>query len=106
MSGKPALKSDELAVGTAVRVVIDDVEVCIARTEDGAVHAVNDVCTHGEVLLAEGEVLGCSIECWLHGSAFDLTTGEPQSPPAFEPVAVYAAEERDGTIFVDINSTH
>ena len=34
MSGKPALKSDELAVGTAVRVVIDDVEVCIARTED------------------------------------------------------------------------
>lgn len=106
MSPKPALKSDELAAGSAVRVVIDDVEVCVARAEDGSVHAVNDLCTHGEVSLSEGEVMGCSIECWLHGSTFDLTTGEPETPPAFEPVAVYAAEEQDGTIFVDIHQTH
>ncbi|WP_029089156.1 Rieske (2Fe-2S) protein [Brevibacterium album] len=102
MSLTPVLDSDALAPGQAVRLVVADREVCVARTADGAVHAIDDLCTHGEVSLAEGEVSGCTIECWLHGSAFDLTTGEPTTPPAFEPVEVFACEERDGRILVDV----
>ena len=56
------------------------------------VFAVDDVCSHAEVSLSEGEVSGCQIECWLHGSRFDLRTGEPSGPPAFEPVPVYPVE--------------
>ncbi|GAA2014981.1 non-heme iron oxygenase ferredoxin subunit [Brevibacterium samyangense] len=97
-----ACAADAVGPGEAIRVVIDDREVCIARTEDGTVHAIDDLCTHGEVSLAEGEVSGCTIECWLHGSAFDLRTGVPQTPPAFEPVEVFTAEERDGGIWVDL----
>ena len=98
-----ACSSTAVAPGEAIRVVLDKREVCIARTEDGTVHAIDDLCTHGEVSLSEGEVSGCSIECWLHGSAFSLTTGQPLTPPAFEPVAVYPCEERDGAIFVDLS---
>lgn len=102
MSLREACRADAVAPGAALRVVIDEREICIARTEDGAVHAIDDLCTHGEVSLSEGEIIGCSIECWLHGSAFSLTTGQPLTPPAFEPVAVYPCEERNGVIYVDL----
>jgi 3-phenylpropionate/trans-cinnamate dioxygenase ferredoxin subunit len=52
--------------------------------------------------LSEGEVTKQGIECWLHGSRFDLATGEPSSPPASEPVDVYAVEVRDGDVYVAV----
>ena len=61
------------------RVVIDGVQVALVRVGD-EVFAVNDVCSHAEVSLSEGEVSDCTIECWLHGSRFDLRTGDPSGP--------------------------
>ena len=63
--------------------------VCIAHTADGDVHCIDDTCTHANVSLAEGELDGCTLECWLHGSRFDVITGVPSGPPATEPVAVH-----------------
>lgn len=99
---KSVAKSSDVTPGSAIRVKIDGVEVCVARTETGELHAIDDLCTHGEVSLSEGDVIGCAIECWLHGSTFDLRTGEPQNPPAFDPVAVYECTERDGEIYVKL----
>jgi 3-phenylpropionate/trans-cinnamate dioxygenase ferredoxin subunit len=63
--------------------------VAVVRIGD-EVHAVSDVCSHAEVALSEGVVdPSGTIECWLHGSQFDLRTGEPQEPPAWEPVQVF-----------------
>lgn len=73
------------------RVVIDGVQVALVRVDD-EVFAVNDVCSHAEVSLSEGEVSDCTIECWLHGSRFDLRTGDPSGPPAFEPIATYPVQ--------------
>jgi nitrite reductase/ring-hydroxylating ferredoxin subunit len=73
------------------RVVLDGVPVALVRV-DGEVFAVNDVCSHAEVSLSEGEVSDCTIECWLHGSRFDLRTGEPSGPPAFEAIATYPVQ--------------
>lgn len=71
-----------------VQVDIDGIPVCLVRT-GGAVHAVRDECTHESVPLSDGEVANGAIECWLHGSRFDLATGRVLSPPATRPVAVY-----------------
>lgn len=71
-----------------VHVDIGDTPVCLVRT-GGAVHAIRDECTHESVALSDGEVAGGAIECWLHGSRFDLATGRVLSPPATRPVAVY-----------------
>jgi 3-phenylpropionate/trans-cinnamate dioxygenase ferredoxin subunit len=79
----------ELAVDRPHRVVLDGRAVCLVRTGDGAVHAIDDTCTHADVSLSEGEVEGRTIECWLHGSRFDLVTGEPTGLPATRPVAVH-----------------
>ena len=40
------------------------------------------------------------IECWLHGSRFDLRTGEPTNLPATEPVAVYPVNIDGDDVFV------
>ncbi|WP_375294957.1 non-heme iron oxygenase ferredoxin subunit [Brevibacterium sp.] len=93
--------SADVAAGGTLRIEVDNHEICIARDSDGTVHAIDDLCTHGEVSLAEGEVEGCAIECWLHGSQFDLSSGRPLSPPAFEPVSVYACKEIAGRILLD-----
>jgi 3-phenylpropionate/trans-cinnamate dioxygenase ferredoxin subunit len=53
------------------------------------------------VLVRDGEVTTKGIECFLHGSCFDLRTGQPSSPPATEPVDVFAVSVVDGDVHVD-----
>ena len=89
--GNISVRLADLRPNQPRRVVIDGVPVALVRVGD-EVFAVGDVCSHAEVSLSEGEVSGCQIECWLHGSRFDLRTGEPSGPPAFEPVPVYPVE--------------
>ena len=69
---------DELP-GPAAAVVadIEGRRVTIARESSGRLHAFDDTCTHANVSLSEGELDGCQLECWLHGSRFDVRTGEP-----------------------------
>jgi 3-phenylpropionate/trans-cinnamate dioxygenase ferredoxin component len=82
---------------------VDGVPVVLVR--DGErVHALHDVCSHAEVALSEGEVTRRGIECWLHGSCFDLATGRPLSPPATEPVDVFPTDIRYGDVFIDVST--
>jgi len=83
---------------------VDDVDVVLVRNGE-RVHALADLCSHAAVSLSEGEVSRKGIECWLHGSCFDLETGKPSSLPATEPVDVYAVDIRDGDVYVDVTVT-
>ena len=91
---------DELPTVGAAKADVSGRILAIVRTEDGAVHAIDDECTHGKVSLSEGEVEGCTIECWLHGSQFDLISGRPTGLPATVPVAVHTVRVSDGDVFV------
>jgi 3-phenylpropionate/trans-cinnamate dioxygenase ferredoxin subunit len=62
--------------------------VAIVRT-GGELFAIRDVCSHAEIPLSEGDIDETTIECWLHGSRFDLRTGRPTGLPATKPVPVY-----------------
>ncbi|MGH8892401.1 MAG: non-heme iron oxygenase ferredoxin subunit [Actinomycetes bacterium] len=79
---------DDIEDGGAVRVVIDGIPIAVVRSE-GEVYAIHDVCSHANVALSEGEIEDQTIECWLHGSRFDLVTGRPTGLPATQPVPVY-----------------
>lgn len=94
-------EANELAPGTARRVVADGTAIAVVRTEAGDLHAIGDTCTHGDISLAEGFVEGDTLECWAHGSKFSLLTGQPESLPAYEPVPVFHVEEQDGAIYLD-----
>ncbi|MGI8682659.1 MAG: non-heme iron oxygenase ferredoxin subunit [Mycobacteriales bacterium] len=83
----------------ALRVQLAGRPVCVARSA-GEVYAIHDVCSHAEVALSEGEVDDGTIECWLHGSRFDLRTGKPTGLPATRPVPVYPVRLNGGEVFV------
>ncbi len=105
MSPQKAVTLAELPQVGAVRVVLDGVPVAVVRDEAGHVHAIGDTCTHAEVSLAEGEVEDCAIECWLHGSTFDLRTGEPLALPAIRPVPVFPVTVDGDHVLVDVAVT-
>jgi 3-phenylpropionate/trans-cinnamate dioxygenase ferredoxin component len=88
-------------VGAAVA-LIEGRRVAVARDSEGRVHAFDDACSHGNVSLAEGEVDGHLIECWLHGSRFDMNTGEPTGLPATQPIAVHKVTLRDTDVYVTL----
>ena len=81
---------------------VDGTPVAVIRAE-GEVHALHDVCSHAEVPLSEGEVYDHTIECWLHGSCFDVRTGVPTGPPATVPVPVYPVKIEDGDVYVALS---
>lgn len=104
--GVRVCRLDELPIGVAAAAEIDGVRVAIVRTAEREVHAVNDTCSHANVSLSEGEVEGCTLECWLHGSRFDLTTGAPTSLPATQPIAVYPVRIENDEVFVSMAPTN
>ncbi|MEP6482479.1 MAG: non-heme iron oxygenase ferredoxin subunit [Rhodoglobus sp.] len=92
---------DELETNKAYRVELDDVAIAVVKDESGTVHAIGDLCTHGDISLAEGFVENDAIECWAHGSLFSLKTGKPLSLPAYEPVPVFAVTIKDDVVYID-----
>jgi 3-phenylpropionate/trans-cinnamate dioxygenase ferredoxin subunit len=95
----------EVEPGTALAVTVDDVAVAVVH-EDDAWYAVFDECSHAAVPLSEGDVEDGLIECWLHGSQFDLRTGKPTNLPATEPVAIYPVKVDGDDVLVDVHSPY
>jgi 3-phenylpropionate/trans-cinnamate dioxygenase ferredoxin component len=94
---------EELDPGRARRFDIGAQRIAVVRIED-EVFAIGDRCSHEDYSLSEGEVLTeeCEIECWKHGSTFDLRTGEPLTLPATSPVPVYDVRLEDGDVMVEL----
>jgi len=108
-----ACSLEEIREDEALAVTLGAYDVAVARHgsgEDVEVFAVENICSHAAVALSEGEVTDCTVECWLHGSRFDLRTGKPTGLPATEPVATFPTEIRaaaDGgrDVYVDTDTT-
>jgi 3-phenylpropionate/trans-cinnamate dioxygenase ferredoxin subunit len=94
----------DIPVGGVAAFDVEGVDVAIIRTDE-EVFAIRDECSHAAIALSEGDVDvdGCEIECWLHGSRFDLRTGKPTGLPAYEPVAIYPCKVEDDTIVVAVD---
>ena len=104
-SGERACGLEDLPEVGAIQVIIGGEMIAVVRDEQGDVHALSDMCTHATVPLSEGEVDDCTIECWLHGSRFDLRTGEPTGLPAITPVDVYPVTIDGDDVYVDTSRT-
>jgi len=98
-----ACRIDDVEDGGALRVMIGTTPIAIVRSA-GEVYAIHDVCSHANVALSEGEIEDQTIECWLHGSRFDLVTGRPTGLPATVPVPVYPVKIDGDDILVAVSS--
>ncbi len=87
----------------AIRVELAGTPVCVARS-GGEVFAILDVCSHADVALSEGDVEDGKIECWLHGSLFDLRTGVPSGLPATRPVPTFPVTVEGDDVLVQMES--
>jgi 3-phenylpropionate/trans-cinnamate dioxygenase ferredoxin subunit len=97
--------ASEIPPGHAARVEIDDHPIAIFNV-GGTFYCLDDTCSHAEASLSDGDLdfERCAIECPLHGSAFDLRTGDAITLPATEPVAVHDIDVSEGQIRVRINA--
>ncbi|MDR1800006.1 MAG: non-heme iron oxygenase ferredoxin subunit [Bifidobacteriaceae bacterium] len=82
----------------------DTIPVAVAHTRDDRWYAIGDLCSHGPVRLSEGALEGCNVECWSHGSRFDLATGQPVNFPATDPVPTYPVGLQDGAVYIEIGA--
>lgn len=103
--GRPVVvaRVEDIPPGHVVRVEVDGVPVAVFNV-GGTFYALDDTCSHAEASLSEGE-LDCDqlcVECPLHGSTFDLRTGEPLTLPAVEPVRVHRVAVVDGMVTVEL----
>ncbi len=93
----------EIAPESAIEVEVDDVELALVQSR-GCYYAIANECSHAAVPLSEGDVVDGQIECYLHGSLFDLKTGEPTGLPAVEKVAVYPVRLEGDDLLVDVST--
>jgi 3-phenylpropionate/trans-cinnamate dioxygenase ferredoxin subunit len=87
----------------AIKVHLAGKDICVARSE-GKVYAIYDTCSHADVSLSEGDVEDGTVECWLHGSRFDLRTGTPIGLPATKPVRTYPVTVIGDEVFLKLES--
>jgi nitrite reductase/ring-hydroxylating ferredoxin subunit len=95
-------KVDDLPVDTMQKVVVDGEEVCLAHAGDGNFYAIGDVCTHEEYSLSDGELWDMDVECPIHGSRFNLRTGEVTGLPAVIPAKVYPVSVEGDDVYVEV----
>ncbi|MFI0422637.1 Rieske (2Fe-2S) protein [Spongiactinospora rosea] len=102
MSFEKVCRLTDIPEGGVLGVEVGGTPVALVRS-GGEVFALHDVCSHAEVKLSEGDVYDDTLECWLHGSCFDIRSGKPTGPPATKPVPVYRVQLDGDDVLVSLS---
>ena len=78
----------EISPGEMKVVEVGEEQILLVNVE-GDIHACDDICSHAYASLSEGDLSGNEVECPLHGSAFNVITGEALTPPAEDTIRVF-----------------
>ena len=84
-------------------VSLTDRNVLVAHTADG-IFVADEMCTHEDARLCDGNLSGTLVKCPLHGSRFDLTTGKVLDDPADENLTIYPVTVDDGRVYISIEA--
>jgi 3-phenylpropionate/trans-cinnamate dioxygenase ferredoxin component len=98
----PVCSIDDLPAGERMLINLDNKPVVIFNLA-GEYYAIDDVCTHDDGPLGEGEVEGCEIICPRHGARFDLRTGKVLTLPAVQGVQAYPIRVIDGMLAIGVS---
>lgn len=81
-------RKDELAPGQMKRVEAGGKPLLLCNA-DNRLYVVDEMCSHEDYSLFLGCIQDRRIKCSLHGSYFDLETGNPTCEPADIPLCTY-----------------
>ena len=100
------LRLSEFADGSMQQVTVrGDLVGLYRRGEE--VFAISDICTHEYAHLTDGD-FDCDdleVECPLHGSRFNVQTGEVRILPATKPVSTYQVKIEGDVVLVGPENT-
>lgn len=91
--------ADEIADGEVKTFQVEAYRVAVARA-NGQLYAVQDLCSHDDGPLGDGDLEEYAIVCPRHGAKFDIRTGAVLAMPAAAPIETFPVMEKDGRIHV------
>ena len=91
--------ADEPKSAEMERVVVAGRHLLLCNS-NGTHYVVDEMCSHEDYSLYLGCIKDGKIKCSLHGSYFDLVTGEPTCDPANEPIKTYPVKVEAGQVWV------
>jgi len=92
-------QASALQPGTMKRIDLEGRRILLANVA-GRICAVDDTCTHEDASLSRGVLAGERVKCPLHGSRFNVCTGEALEEPAEENLRSYAVRLEAGRILI------
>jgi len=93
--------ASDIAPGRMRRIAVAGRRILVCNVE-GHYYATDDTCTHEDASLSTGSLRGELVKCPLHGSRFNVRTGEVQEDPATENLRTYTVRVEGGAILVEI----
>ena len=93
---------DDIEKEDVMRFDYGDRTFAIYRTTDDQFYATDGLCTHQNVHLAGGFVMGQLIECPKHNGRFDFTTGQAKGAPVCVNLKTYAVKVEAGKVFIQL----
>jgi nitrite reductase/ring-hydroxylating ferredoxin subunit len=101
----PVADADELAPGCMMPIDLNGEEIALFNV-DGRFYAIGNICTHAYTHLTEGDFyedrFGWVVECPLHGSQFNVETGEAIGLPATGNAGKFDVKVEDGKILIGL----
>jgi 3-phenylpropionate/trans-cinnamate dioxygenase ferredoxin subunit len=91
--------ADELKPAQMKRVLVNGKKLLLCNSA-GTLYCVDEMCSHEDYSLYLGCIKDGKIKCSLHGSYFDLTTGNPTCDPADEAIRTYKVKLEAGKVWV------
>ena len=93
--------TDDIGDGEVKTFQVETCRVAVARA-DGQLYAVQDLCSHDDGPLGDGDLEGYAIVCPRHGAKFDIRTGTVVAMPAVAPIKTFPVIEKDGRIQIAV----
>ena len=81
----------------------EELSILLCNVE-GELYAVENLCSHAQTPLSDGELRGCEIECIYHGATFDVRSGAPLAPPAIRPIRTFKVERQGDRAQIEIDT--
>jgi len=93
---------DDVEIDDVMTFTVNDHLYAVYRTEDDEFFCSDGLCTHEQVDLADGLLMGHEIECPKHNGRFDIRTGAPLRSPVCVALGTYPTRMAGDAIMVDL----
>jgi 3-phenylpropionate/trans-cinnamate dioxygenase ferredoxin subunit len=98
---QPIASEHELQANEMKAFELDGHRMLLVFAEDDY-YVIDEMCSHEDYSLALGCIKGTRIKCSLHGSYFDLQSGDALDEPADEPIRTYPVKVEGGKVWTRI----